>query len=135
MVTRMGYSDKLGNVDLASDYNRLSSETKQEIESEVRRIVEESRQRATKLVTARRNELELLTRALLEYETLTKDDMDKVLRGEKLTKLKVEVNTPIKLPDVLMPPAVGGRPGDTTASKTAAGEGGSESGGGGGARL
>ncbi|OJJ49434.1 hypothetical protein ASPZODRAFT_157826 [Penicilliopsis zonata CBS 506.65] len=87
LVTQFGYSKKLGNVDLSTNYNRLSSETKQEIEAEVRRLVDEATARASKILTEKRTELELLTRALLEYETLTKEEMEKVLRGEKLEKL------------------------------------------------
>lgn len=116
LVTRFGYSKKLGNVDLSSNYNRLSSETKQEIEAEVRRLVEEARTRANNILTERRNELELLTKALMEYETLTKEEMEKVLRGEKLEKLdnieKLEpapAPPPLKLPEVLQQtPGLGG---------------------------
>ncbi|RAL17515.1 i-AAA protease YME1 [Aspergillus homomorphus CBS 101889] len=100
LVTRFGYSKKLGNVDLGSNYSSLSSETKQEIEAEVRRIVEEARVRATNILTEKRNELELLTKALIEYETLTKEEMEKVLRGEKLEKLESSAAAPLKLPDV-----------------------------------
>ncbi|KAJ5935356.1 hypothetical protein N7466_004903 [Penicillium verhagenii] len=101
LVTRFGYSKKLGNVDLSTNYDSLSSETKQEIESEVRRLVEEARARAEKILTEKRKELELLTKALIEYETLTKDEMEKVLRGEKLDKLASLPSAPIKLPDSL----------------------------------
>ena len=95
LVTRFGYSKKLGNVDLSTNYNSLSSETKQEIEAEVRRLVEEARQRATKILTEKRHELELLTKALIEYETLTKEEMEKVLKGEKLDKLVLPPETPL----------------------------------------
>lgn len=109
LVTRFGYSKKLGNVDLGSNYDGLSSETKQEIEAEVRRLVEEARVRASNILTERRNELELLTRALIEYETLTRDEMEKVLRGEKLEKIEITQAAPLKLPDALQalphPPA------------------------------
>lgn len=101
LVTQFGYSKKLGNVDLSTNYNRLSSETKQEIEAEVRRLVEEARVRATKILTERRKELELLSKALIEYETLTKEEMEKVLRGEKLDKLSSTPSAPLKLPDAL----------------------------------
>lgn len=101
LVTRFGYSKKLGNVDLSTNYESLSSETKQEIESEVRRLVEEARARATKILTEKRNELEILTKALLEYETLTKEEMEKILRGEKLPKLESDTSAPIKLPEAL----------------------------------
>lgn len=100
LVTRFGYSEKLGNVDLASDYDRLSSETKQLIESEVRRIIEESRQRAKTILAEKRPQLEALCKALMEFETLTKDDMEKIIRGEKLEKLpeeRVGKSTPIKV--------------------------------------
>ncbi|KAK2755987.1 hypothetical protein FQN54_005784 [Arachnomyces sp. PD_36] len=106
MVTQFGYSDKLGNVDLASDYDSLSSETKQAIEIEVRRLIEEARNRATNILTEKRAELELLTKALVEYETLTKDEMEKVLRGEKLEKLEVLAQTPIKLPEGMLVPSL-----------------------------
>jgi ATP-dependent metalloprotease len=101
LITRFGYSKKLGNVDLSTNYNSLSSETKQEIEAEVRRLVEEARDRATKILTERRRELELLSKALMEYETLTKEEMEKVLRGEKLDKLEALPPTPLKLPESL----------------------------------
>jgi ATP-dependent metalloprotease len=110
LVTRFGYSKKLGNVDLSTNYNSLSSETKQEIEAEVRRLVEEARQRATKILTEKRHELELLTKALIEYETLTKEEMEKVLKGEKLDKLVLPPETPLKLPDVLQTASLGPPP-------------------------
>ena len=100
MVMRAGMSELLGNVDLTEDYERLSSETKQQVEKEVRRLVEEGRQRAWKLLTDNRDGLERLAKALVEYETLDKEEIEKVVRGEKLTgKIKVAFNTPIKVPD------------------------------------
>jgi len=101
LITRFGYSKKLGNVDLSTNYDSLSSETKQEIEGEVRRLVEEARARAEKILTDKREELELLTKALIEYETLTKEEMEKVLRGEKLDKLSSSPSAPLKLPEAL----------------------------------
>ncbi|EXJ54262.1 hypothetical protein A1O7_09599 [Cladophialophora yegresii CBS 114405] len=140
LVTQCGYSSKLGNVDLASDYDKLSSETKMEIEREVREIVEGGRQRADRIVKEKRKELEALKDALLEFETLDREEIMKILRGEKLQKLEVELRedddrdnndggnkTPpkkekettgpkgslgIKLPDVLLPPSTGGRGGE-----------------------
>ncbi|KAE8146950.1 AAA+-type ATPase [Aspergillus avenaceus] len=101
LITRFGYSKKLGNVDLSTNYDSLSSETKQEIEGEVRRLVEEARMRATAILTEKRQELELLTKALMEYETLTKEEMERVLRGEKLEKLESTASAPLKLPEAL----------------------------------
>ena len=109
MVTQAGMSDALGNIDLATDYSRLSSETKQRIEHEVRRLVEEGRERALKLLTKNREGLDRLATALVEYETLGKEEMEKVVRGEKLPeKLKVDTETPIKIPDALPEPEQAG---------------------------
>ncbi|KAL4932225.1 i-AAA protease YME1 [Aspergillus undulatus] len=111
LVTRFGYSKKLGNVDLSTNYNLLSSETKQEIENEVRRLVEEARQRATQILTEKKHELELVAKALIEYETLTKEEMEKVIRGEKLDKLVMPPKTPLKLPEALQTANLGPPPG------------------------
>src|SRR5438045_7061507 len=107
----MGMSDTLGNVDLSSDYARLSSETKQEIEKEVRRIIDEGRERANKLLSTKRAQLDILAKALIEYEVLNRDEMERVVRGEKLpNKLKLPPEVPIKLPELplrsgMSPPA------------------------------
>ncbi|KAL2059435.1 hypothetical protein ABVK25_000728 [Lepraria finkii] len=108
MVTRLGMSDKLGNVDLADGYEYLSSETKQQIESEVRRMIEEGRQRATTLLTERRKELDILAKALVEYEVLSLDEMQRVLKGEKLQKMASISKMPMKLPEIVLPPGMGG---------------------------
>ncbi|OCL13813.1 cell division protease ftsH [Glonium stellatum] len=116
MVTQMGMSDTLGNVDLHSDYARLSSETKQLIEKEVRRIIEEGRQRARALLISKRHELDLLAKALVEYESLGKEEMEKVVKGEKLPdRLRAMPGVPIKLPEMVLPGAIqppGGEEGD-----------------------
>ena len=108
MVTSYGFSDTLGDVDLNSNYARLSSETKQQIEGEVRRIIEESRQRATKLLMTRRKELEIIANALVEYEVLDLHEMQQILRGEKLEKMRSGVGIPMKLPEMKLPPHVAG---------------------------
>ena len=115
MVTRYGFSDELGNVDLNTDYNSLSSETKLKIEHEVRRIVEDGRERATKLLVSKRKELDIVANALVEYEVLTLDEMQKVIRGEKLNKMSVLPGLPIKMPELVLPPGIaGGVPGAAT---------------------
>ena len=108
MVTQMGFSNRLGDVDLDSHYSRLSSETKQSIENEVRRIVNEARQRVHNLLLSKRRELDLIATALVEYEVLDREEMQKVLKGEKLPKLTSSPNAPIKLPELKIPPGLGG---------------------------
>jgi len=132
MVTRAGMSDVIGNIDLNSDYNRLSSQTKQRIEDEVRRMIDESYARAKKLLTENREKLDRLAWALVEYETLDKNEMEAVVRGEKLPKrmLKADPEVPVKLPDALsgpfgMPPlgGNGGSPGGSPPSLEGGGSG------------
>ncbi|KXT11311.1 hypothetical protein AC579_296 [Pseudocercospora musae] len=128
MVTQAGMSDLLGNIDLADNYAKLSTKTKQQIEDEVRRIVEEGRQRAAKLLTTNREALDRLAKALVEYETLTREEMELVVRGEKLPdKIKTDVSVPIKAPEAeppnsVMPSPVGGDTGPFGAPPGPAGD-------------
>ena len=110
MVTRFGMSDKLGNVDLASNHNTLSAGTRELIESEVRRLIEEGRERAMKLLLSKRKELDLLAHALVEYETLDKDEAFKVIKGEKLVGKLTMPPGPIKVPEVNNPISGGSLP-------------------------
>jgi ATP-dependent metalloprotease len=87
LVTEYGFSEKLGSLDLHSNYASLSSQTKQEIEQEVRAIVEGARRRADAILKAKRRELELLKDALMEHETLTRDEILLVMKGEKLVRV------------------------------------------------
>ena len=104
MVTLWGMSDEIGNVDFYSNYTRLSSDTKKNIEKEVQRLLKDGRRRAMELLTERRNELELLAKALVENETLSKDEMDKAVRGESLpNKLAATHTDSTNLKDVSLP--------------------------------
>lgn len=114
MVTQLGMSENFGSVDLHTEYQNLSSETKRKIEVEVRRLIDEGRQRVTKVLTERRRDLDLLANALVEYEVLNADEMRRVIKGEKLPKLTVLPNTPIKVPEFMVlpsPPLGGSSPG------------------------
>lgn len=114
MVTQLGMSESLGLVDLHSDYRSLSSETKQKIEDEVRRLIDDGRQRVTKVLTERRRDLDVLAKALVEYEVLNADEMRRILKGEKLSKLTTLPNIPIKVPEFMTvptPPLGGSSPG------------------------
>ncbi|CAG8957926.1 hypothetical protein HYFRA_00000268 [Hymenoscyphus fraxineus] len=107
MVVNCGMSPLLGNVDLSSNYSNLSATTKQLVESEVRRIIEEGRIRATKILTEHRKELDLLAKALIDYETLDKVEAFKVIRGEKLEGKPVTSGVGIKVPKLELPPIPG----------------------------
>lgn len=83
----------------------------------MRRLVEEARVRAVEILWDKRNELELLSKALIEYETLTKEEMEKVLRGEKLSRLSSSPSAPIKLPDALQTAGLARPEGPSTTAK------------------
>jgi cell division protease FtsH len=93
MVMRWGMSDKIGNIDYSEaheGYNgntggfSVSAETKRIIEDEVKAIVDEGYARAMKILNDHEDEFERLAKGLLEYETLTGDEIRKVLAGEPL---------------------------------------------------
>jgi ATP-dependent metalloprotease len=98
MVTSYGMSPELGNVDLASNHDKLSADTKRMIESEVRRMIEEGYVRARELLQLKRKELDLLAKALIDYETLNKDEAFKVVKGEKLEGKIIMPSGPMKVP-------------------------------------
>ena len=110
MITVYGMSEALGQANLADNYEHLSSETKQRIEGEIRRILDDSRQRVTKLLTERRTDLDTLAKGLLDYETLSVEEVHKVLKGEKLPKMTSRASMPLKLPEIVLPPGFGGVP-------------------------
>jgi len=87
MVSQMGMSDKVGHIYLTDDeYKSISPETKQNIESEIRRMVEESYTRASKILKLKEKELHLLAEALIKYETLELEEIKKIIKGEKLVE-------------------------------------------------
>lgn len=84
MVASLGMSSRLGNMEYISRWKSLSSETRALVEAEVQRTLNESYERARVLLLAHRKELDLLAKALMEYETLSKEEVEKVIRGEPL---------------------------------------------------
>ncbi|KAI1327664.1 ATP-dependent metallopeptidase HflB [Xylariaceae sp. FL0255] len=105
MVASLGMSAKLGNMEYRSRYDTLSSETKALVESEVQRTLDESYERARKLLTSRRKELDLLAKALIDYETLSREEVEKVIRGEPLTDRMVVPKGPMTVPASVSAPS------------------------------
>jgi cell division protease FtsH len=67
----------------------------QKIDSEIKRLVEEGYKQATQILTDRREDLEVLAKGLLEYETLTGDEIQDLLKGKKPNRESVlEPTTP-----------------------------------------
>jgi cell division protease FtsH len=66
--------------------SNVSPETQQAIDEEVRRLVDDGYVTAKRILTEKRDDLEKLAKGLLEYETLTGDDIRRVLAGEALDR-------------------------------------------------
>ncbi|KAI1084646.1 peptidase family M41-domain-containing protein [Whalleya microplaca] len=107
MVASLGMSAKLGNMEYRSRYKSLSSETRAAVESEVQRTLNEAYERARKLLTDHRKELDLLAKALVQYETLSKEEVEKVIRGEPLPDRIAVPKGPMTVPASTKSPAPG----------------------------
>jgi cell division protease FtsH len=95
MVTRWGLSEELGTVSYGENQDEVflgmsvsrtqnaSEATVQKIDSEIRRLVEEGYNEATKILTEKRADLEALAKGLLEFETLSGDEITDLLNGKK----------------------------------------------------
>ncbi|KAA0704718.1 ATP-dependent zinc metalloprotease YME1L1 [Triplophysa tibetana] len=83
MVTRFGMSDKLG-VMTYSDLTTYSPETRAAVEREVRVLLQDAYERATKLLKIYSKEHKLLADALLTYETLDAKEIQMILEGKTL---------------------------------------------------
>jgi cell division protease FtsH len=98
MVTEWGMSDKIGMVAYGSNdqevflghsvtqSKNLSEATAQAIDSEIRAIIDSAYERAKKTLTERIEDLHALAKGLLEYETLSGDEIKQVLRGDPIVR-------------------------------------------------
>jgi cell division protease FtsH len=94
MVTRWGFSPELGTVAYGENQDEVflgmsvarqqnvSEETAKKIDTEVRRLVEEGLSEARRILTEKRADLEALAKGLLEYETLSGDEIKDLLDGK-----------------------------------------------------
>ncbi len=95
MVTRWGLSEELGTVSYGENQDEVflgmsvsrtqnaSEATVQKIDTEIRRFVEEGYNEATRILTEKRADLEALAKGLLEFETLSGDEIIDLLAGKK----------------------------------------------------
>ena len=98
MITAYGMSDKLGRVryqaneqevflgHAVTQTQNVSEATAQLIDQEVRRLIEEAEGRARLILTDHLDDLHLIAKALLEYETLSNDEIGTILRDEKIVR-------------------------------------------------
>jgi len=102
MITEWGMSEKLGMVSYGDNgqevflghsvtqNKNVSEATAREIDNEMRAVIDHAYAEAKRILTERRDDLEALAKGLLEYETLSGDEIQMVLRGEKITRKVVD---------------------------------------------
>ncbi len=91
MVLRWGMSDKVGNIDYTEAHEgyqgntagfSVSANTKELIEDEVKNFIQQGYDTAFKILTKKKKEWERLAAGLLEYETLTGEEIKRVMNGD-----------------------------------------------------
>jgi len=108
MVTRWGLSDELGTVAYGDNnddpfvgmqmgrQSHISEETAQKIDGEIRRFVEEGLQEARRILTEKHDQLETLAQGLLEYETLTGQEIRDLIEGKRPSRDVTEAPQPVR---------------------------------------
>jgi len=99
MVRDWGMNDRLGFVFYGEDDSKAgglhdfgvngreySEETAKAIDEEIKKLIDTLYEETRQLLEANRDKVEALTRALLKYETLDTNDIDRIMRGDSLTR-------------------------------------------------
>jgi len=122
MVTEFGFSDKLGPLRYSENEEEVflghsvtqrknvSDATAKVIDDEIRRLVEEGEATARRILTEHLDELHVIAKGLLEYETLSAEEIQALLRGEPIRSGDVD-STPPPRPRASVPSS--GRPAST----------------------
>jgi cell division protease FtsH len=111
MVTQWGMSDAMGPLQYEerqegylgygmSQRSAMSDETARKIDAEIRKLVEGGHKRATELLTTHNEQLHLLANALLEFETLSGDEIKQLLESGKFERDDGKVVKPSSIPTV-----------------------------------
>ncbi len=106
MVTEWGMSDKLGRLRYSDNEEEVflghsvtqrknvSDATARLIDEEIRRIIDEAEGDARRILTEHRADLDTISLALLEFETLSGEEVKALLRGEKIVRTDDRTPTP-----------------------------------------
>ena len=106
MVTEWGMSESLGLLAYGSperevflghsvtQSKNISDDTARQVDTEVRKIADAALARARQVLTDNRDKLEAIAQALLEYETLTGDEMRGLMEGKKIERTAEESARP-----------------------------------------
>ncbi|MFK7790138.1 MAG: ATP-dependent zinc metalloprotease FtsH [Phycisphaeraceae bacterium] len=97
MVTEYGMSDRVGfqlfaAADDGNPYQQgdhHSDETTQMIDQEVKRLIDETYAETKHIIETHKDQVIAIAEALLKYETLTANEVDKLMKGESLGKTTV----------------------------------------------
>jgi cell division protease FtsH len=93
MVTQWGMSDELGTMVYGENegevflgrsittHKNVSESTLQKVDSEIRRIIDEQYKLARRLLEENRDKVEVMAKALLEWETLDAEQLDDIMAG------------------------------------------------------
>ncbi|MDN5247807.1 MAG: ATP-dependent zinc metalloprotease FtsH [Wolbachia endosymbiont of Tyrophagus putrescentiae] len=101
MVTKWGMSDKIGPVYHSREQNVhgsdiISEETLKLIDEEVKQVVSSCYEKAKDILTKNHKKLDLVAENLLEFETLTGDEIKDILDGKKVERNEDKSNEEIK---------------------------------------
>ena len=99
VVTSYGMNEKVGPVELTEDWNMWSGKVKDMADQEVIQLLKESEERSRQLLKSKDKEFRRLAEALIDYETLDRAEMDKVIKGEPLDKPKYRTNIVVDSPE------------------------------------
>ena len=128
MVTEWGMSDKLGPLAYGENEQEIflghsvtqkknvSENTAQEIDKEIRKIIDEAYKGARSIIKKNINQLHKLAKGLLQHETLTGEEIKDVIKGKKIKKTTTE-NTKNKNKTLSPVPTVEKRKKDVGLSK------------------
>jgi cell division protease FtsH len=98
MVRDWGMNDRLGFVYYGEDDSRpnafggfgdgreYSEETAKAIDEEIKKLIDELYEETRVLLEANRDRVEAMGKALMRYETIDSNDVDRIMRGDTLTK-------------------------------------------------
>lgn len=109
MVTKWGMSDKLGPLQYEESHEGYlgmgqtsrtmgSNETNQQIDAEIRALVDGAHSQAKTILSDNEKELHLLAEAMLEYETLSGDDITELLKNGKIDRENKPKGPPVAVP-------------------------------------
>ena len=135
MVRDWGMNERLGFVYYGEDENKpsfmdmgggkeYSEDTAKAIDEEVKKLIDKLYEETNQLLLSNKVQIEALAKALMQFETLDAIDVDRVMKGERLTKptvgdlldqegkrgVSIQPGLSVVEPDVIPTPGVGGGP-------------------------